>query len=267
MSDVLLASAGSIGVMMFVVWLLSIPLKNVSIVDIGWGFGFVIVAWTCFLTKGFASPGWSHLLLPIVVTVWGLRLTIYLAIRNIGKPEDYRYVAMREKHGASFIWSSLLRVFVLQGVIMWVVSLPIQAAAAWPVTGAEDTSPCLFLSAVGLALDSPSELLRRLLRVVGPLADLSGCERDECHLVDSAQPGHHVVLPGQGVRCRAARKGHEKTLAGVRRLHPPDKFVFPLAARAKRSKRGRCLDFPLLTPVILASFRQSARCGLSRLAA
>ena len=151
MSDVLLASAGSIGVMMFVVWLLSIPLKNVSIIDISWGFGFVVVAWTSFLTEGIASSGWSHLLLPIVVTVWGLRLTIYLAIRNIGKPEDYRYVAMREKHEASFVWSSLLRVFLLQGVIMWVVSLPIQAAAAWPVTSVEDASPCLILSGAGLA--------------------------------------------------------------------------------------------------------------------
>jgi len=152
MSDVLLASVGSIGVMMFAVWLLSIPLKNVSIIDIGWGFGFVVVAWTSFLTKGIESPGWPHLLLPIVVTVWGLRLTIYLAIRNIGKPEDYRYVAMREKRGTSFVWSSLLRVFLLQGVIMWVVSLPIQAAAAWPVTSVENASPCLILSGAGLAV-------------------------------------------------------------------------------------------------------------------
>ena len=152
MSDVLLASAGSIVVMMLAVWLLSIPLKNVSIIDIAWGFGFVVVAWTGFVTKAVESPGWPHLLLPIVVTVWGLRLTIYLAMRNIGKPEDYRYVAMREKRGPSFVWSSLLRVFLLQGVVMWVVSLPIQAAAARPVTSVEGGSPCLILSGVGLAV-------------------------------------------------------------------------------------------------------------------
>lgn len=152
MSDVLLASAGSIAILMLAVWLLSIPLKNVSIIDIAWGFGFVVVAWTGFAVADTFSFDWPHLLLPTVVSAWGLRLTIHLAIRNIGKPEDYRYVEMREKRRSSFVWSSLIRVFLLQGVIMWVVSLPIQAAAAFPVTTTPDGSPCLILTAAGLAV-------------------------------------------------------------------------------------------------------------------
>ena len=134
------------GQMVFL-WGLSIPLKNVSIVDIGWGIGFVLVAWLAApVTVG------PPMILKGLITVWGLRLAYYLWMRNHGKPEDYRYVAMREKQGSSFVWSSLFRVFVLQGVIMWVVSLPIQAAAARPVTSVEDASPCLILSGVGLAV-------------------------------------------------------------------------------------------------------------------
>lgn len=151
MTDVMLASAGSIAALMIAVWLLSLPLKNVSIIDIAWGFGFVVVAWTSFLTAHTGSPSWPNLILPILVTVWGLRLTGYLAWRNIGKSEDYRYVAMRKKRGPTFVWSSLLRVFALQGVIMWIVSLPIQAAAAKPVTAIADAEPCLILTSLGIA--------------------------------------------------------------------------------------------------------------------
>lgn len=151
MTEVLLASAGSIAILMLIVWLISIPLKNVSIVDIAWGSGFVVVGWTGFLTCAVVNPGWSHLLLPTVVSIWGLRLTVYLSWRNLGKPEDYRYAAMREKHGPSFVWSSLLRVFLLQGVVMWIVALPLQAAAALPVTQVEGGAPCFVLTGLGIA--------------------------------------------------------------------------------------------------------------------
>ena len=150
MTDVFLASAGSLMALLIGVWLLSIPLKNVSIIDIAWGFGFVVVAWASFLTAHVETPSWPNLILPILVTVWGLRLTGYLAWRNIGKPEDYRYVAMREKRGSSFVWSSLLRVFALQGVILWVVSLPIQAAAANPASAGGEGEPCLILTSLGV---------------------------------------------------------------------------------------------------------------------
>jgi len=171
MTDAFFAAAMAIAGLMVFMWLLSIPLKNVSIVDIGWGIGFVLVAWNCvthadgaFVVVGgpdyfkrvgrlFEIPWYDRyghhfrLLLPVLVTIWGLRLAGYLAWRNIGKPEDYRYVAMRQKAGRSFVWSSLLRVFVLQGVVMWVVSLPLQAAAAKPVR-----DPCFVLVGLGTAV-------------------------------------------------------------------------------------------------------------------
>ena len=170
MSDALLAALGAIAALMLPMWLLSIPLRNVSIVDIGWGIGFVLIAWSCVIFASGASTtildvsrsfefgpvrfGWNgssglvrRMLLPGLVSLWGLRLAVYLAWRNIGKPEDYRYVAMREKAGPSFVWSSLLRVFVLQGVVMWVVALPLQAAAAKPAR-----ELCLILTGAGIVL-------------------------------------------------------------------------------------------------------------------
>lgn len=149
LSDVLIVSALVIAVLMLGQWLLSIPLRNVSIVDIGWGLGFVAVAgagvWRCGLT--FEVAQWSRWLLPVLVTIWGLRLALHLATRNIGKPEDYRYAAMREARGAAFVWSSLGIVFGLQGAVMWIVSLPVQMALARPAL-----TTCHVLSAIGVAV-------------------------------------------------------------------------------------------------------------------
>lgn len=119
-----------ITVLMLLLWLLSIRRSDVSIIDIGWGLGFVLIAWTSWL-RGSQSVTAGHpsILLPTLVTLWGARLSIYLFWRNHGKPEDYRYRHMREKCGDSFWFVSLITIFLLQGVIMWIVSLPLQTVA------------------------------------------------------------------------------------------------------------------------------------------
>lgn len=122
--NVLVTSATVISVLMVLTWLISLVLRDASIVDLIWGLGFVLVAWASFLTA--ESEDWT---LPFLTTVWGLRLSSYLAWRNHGQPEDYRYRAMRNHYGKSFPWVSLLTVFGLQGLIMWIVSLPLQAGA------------------------------------------------------------------------------------------------------------------------------------------
>lgn len=110
---------------MFVMWLVSLAVKDSSIVDIFWGPGFVIVAWVVALQVGWSPRG---ALTVGLVTAWGLRLAAYLAWRNLGKGEDPRYQAMRRARGPSWWWKSLFIVFVLQGVLMWAVSLPLQAS-------------------------------------------------------------------------------------------------------------------------------------------
>jgi steroid 5-alpha reductase family enzyme len=104
--------------------LISVAVKNASIVDIVWGLGFVLVGWVSFgVGKGDDVRGW---VLAILVSLWGLRLAGYLARRNVGHGEDYRYKAMRKHWGPKFPLISLFTVFVLQGVLMWIVSLPLQ---------------------------------------------------------------------------------------------------------------------------------------------
>jgi steroid 5-alpha reductase family enzyme len=121
------ASAGAIAMLMIGTWVVSVRLKNASIVDIVWGAGFVLVAWVSYaLGDGVAS---RKMLLAWMVTLWGGRLAVYLFIRNHGKGEDPRYVAMRKRRGDKFAVQSLWLVFGLQGVLMWIVSLPVQVGS------------------------------------------------------------------------------------------------------------------------------------------
>ena len=119
-------AALAVAVLMIGTWLVSLALTNASIVDITWGLGFVVVAWVSALrSEGSAGPA---SLIVAMITLWGVRLGAYLFWRNHGKGEDYRYVAMRRHWGKRFWIISLGTVFGLQGVLMWVVSLPVQVA-------------------------------------------------------------------------------------------------------------------------------------------
>jgi steroid 5-alpha reductase family enzyme len=121
--DIFLINACVIAGLMLTVWLISLPLRDVSIVDIFWGLGFVLVAWVTYLAGAVSERG---LLLPVLTTVWGLRLSGYLAWRKLGKPEDFRYRDMRDHHPRSFPIRSLLTIFALQGILMWIIALPLQ---------------------------------------------------------------------------------------------------------------------------------------------
>lgn len=137
-------SAIVIAALMVGTWLLSVAVKNASIVDIVWGLGFVAVAWAIRLTEDGLTARQN--LLVAMVTLWGVRLGGYLFWRNHGKGEDYRYRAMRKHWGPRFPLISLVTVFTLQGALMWTVSLGVQLAQ-----GSE--SPDLgILAAVGVAL-------------------------------------------------------------------------------------------------------------------
>jgi len=111
---------------MTAVWLVSLALRNASIVDAFWGLGFVLLAVVYFVTTdGFIG---RQILITSLVAVWGLRLSLYILWRNWGQGEDYRYRAFREKAGEKFWWVSFFQVFLLQGVLLWLISAPVLAA-------------------------------------------------------------------------------------------------------------------------------------------
>ncbi len=121
---ILVGSAVAILCMMLAVWATSLVMRDASIVDIAWGSGFVLVAWVSYwLGEGNST---RSLLLTVLTSIWGLRLAFYLAKRNLGHGEDFRYQSMRRKHGARFGFVSLYTVFGVQGLLMWIVSLPVQ---------------------------------------------------------------------------------------------------------------------------------------------
>lgn len=112
-------------------WVVSLAIRDASIVDILWGPAFGTVAWVAF-TLGDGDHA-RRLLLAILVSAWGLRLAGYLIVRKRSeRREDPRYTAMRERHGDRFALVSLVVVFIFQAALVLVVSVPVQASAEQP---------------------------------------------------------------------------------------------------------------------------------------
>jgi len=108
------------------VWfLISVIKKNLGLIDIAWGLSFVVITWTVFLYTDVVTLASISIL--SFVTLWGLRLTYYLLLRNWSKPEDYRYVNMRKKWGNIPYVHAYFKVFYLQIILAFVISLPLQS--------------------------------------------------------------------------------------------------------------------------------------------
>ncbi|SEK58379.1 Steroid 5-alpha reductase family enzyme [Carnobacterium iners] len=101
------------------IFIIATIIKNNSIVDIGWGMGFVVGSWlTLFVTE---NPTILSYAIVGLITVWGLRLSLRLLKRNYGKPEDFRYAQWRKEWGDKVVIIAFFRVFMVQGIINFVV--------------------------------------------------------------------------------------------------------------------------------------------------
>lgn len=134
-----------------ILWVVSLILRDASIVDIFWGLGFAVVA-AIGLWSGETTS--RYRVFAVLAIVWGLRLAIYLAWRNWGKGEDPRYQALRRKYGARFPLLSLFLVFGFQGLLIWVISWPLQVLAgqSWPWTIYDSIGVTLWF--IGFAFES-----------------------------------------------------------------------------------------------------------------
>lgn len=114
------------GLLIFVYFLIffivATAIRNNSIVDIGWGLGFVITAW--FLQVRSPALMVPQLMITVLTTVWGLRLFYHILKRNLRKEEDFRYAQWRRDWGKWVIPRAFLQVFMLQGLFMYIISLP-----------------------------------------------------------------------------------------------------------------------------------------------
>lgn len=169
MIEFLLGNLVVVAGLMTGLWLASLVVRDASIVDPFWGMAFIAITWTqyvrAWLLQGPAClpdqcadpyPPATALIVPVLVTIWGLRLSVHLARRNIGKGEDFRYVRMRERFGTRFPVISLFVVFLLQAGLAWVVALPAQVATQ--TLELDPWSPLavagMILWAVGLAFET-----------------------------------------------------------------------------------------------------------------
>lgn len=126
MGQVLLQCAGLIFVYQTCLFIISLIFKRNDVADIGWGGGFIAIG--VYLVVCFPAALQS-LIVYLLTFVWGIRLSVYLFLRNRGKAEDFRYRAWREAWGKHFYLRSFLQVFLLQGFFMWLISMPLQVAA------------------------------------------------------------------------------------------------------------------------------------------
>ena len=138
------------------VWLVSLARRDASIADVFWGPGFVVLAWL-YRDLG-DSESFRTILVPVLVTIWGVRLAAHIGSRNRGHGEDPRYAAMRRRWGTRFPLVSLFTVFWLQAALMWIVALPLaqvqRAAAGW--SWLDGLGVALF--AVGFAFEAIGDL-------------------------------------------------------------------------------------------------------------
>jgi steroid 5-alpha reductase family enzyme len=117
-----------------------------------------LVAWaTAATAPGIGRRGWLVLAL---VSLWAVRLGLHIALRHHG--EDHRYAAMRAKFGRHWWWWSLVQVFALQAVLIWIVSAPLQYAVGMHAPlGVLDYAGAI-LAAAGLAIEAVAD--RQLTR-------------------------------------------------------------------------------------------------------
>lgn len=108
-------------ILYFTAWyIVGIILKNAGIVDVGWGAGFVLLA--AFQWVKTPTPFGLFLLVPVFL--WGTRLAFHIGKRNFGKAEDFRYAAFRKDWGKSYYLRSYFQLFMFQGLLMGIISMP-----------------------------------------------------------------------------------------------------------------------------------------------
>lgn len=102
-------------------YFISILKKRNDVADIAWGLGFVLLAWISFYFSNFSLIG---LVVNIFVTIWGVRLSSHIYLRNRNKGEDARYLVWRQEW-KYFYLRSFFQVFMLQGLLLFLIVYPV----------------------------------------------------------------------------------------------------------------------------------------------
>lgn len=104
-------------------FVVSLIKKRNDVADVAWGLGFVLMTWSSYFLSG--DSGVRGILVGLLVTIWGFRLAWHIYTRNRGKAEDYRYLAWRKAWGKWFFPRSYVQVYLLQGMLLFIIALPV----------------------------------------------------------------------------------------------------------------------------------------------
>jgi steroid 5-alpha reductase family enzyme len=144
MVNLLLIELAFIIIYMTVWYFVSRALSRFDVADIAWGGGFIITALTAGVISESLNP--RAYLVMALVSIWGVRLSLHVYLRNRKKPEDARYRAWRQEWGKHANMRAFLQVFLLQGLLLLVIALP---ASSVVMAGGK---PCMVLDAIGVFL-------------------------------------------------------------------------------------------------------------------
>ena len=138
------------------VWVGSVLLRDVSIVDSVWSLLVLTPAVVAAVMLPHTGPRGATVLL--LAGLWALRLAVYITWRHWGHDEDHRYQAIRARNEPHFAWKSLYLVFGLQAVLAWCVSMPLLATLASDVPWRWLDGLGILLFAVGLAIEAIADV-------------------------------------------------------------------------------------------------------------
>lgn len=133
METILIHSTIGILVFILIVYAYAQFINDNSIVDIAWGIGFIIAAAIALYESQLFFT--QNLLINALTLIWGLRLALYIFVRHGKNGEDYRYKEMREGWGKNVALMGLLKVFLPQAILMFLIGFPILITNCFPHNG------------------------------------------------------------------------------------------------------------------------------------
>ena len=160
----LITGFGSVIAFMSVLWIVSLLVKDASIVDIFCGPAFIVLGSSLLVSMDQVYSERSLFIL-FLVSLWAIRLASHIGFRNIGHGEDFRYVEWRKESGKNYWWHSFIRVFLLQGGLCTLVGVSFYF-------GSLNEQPLSFIETmfastiffIGLAWESISDLQLKAFR-------------------------------------------------------------------------------------------------------
>ena len=205
--DIYVPALAIILVSMTILWIISVYFKNVSIVDPFWGVIFVIASWFYF-TQTHEGNDFRKALLIALVTIWGLRLSLYLFWRNWRQGEDFRYQAFRRKYGPNrYWWVSFFQTFMFQGLLVWIISMPLLGAQIrandlniFDLVGLTFWIIGFAFETIGLKVRFMDSFIKKFFRICGVRENTAS--KEWCHMLlkiqqsKSSQSTHVNVLCG-----------------------------------------------------------------------